>query len=66
MTNAAAREIFNQAIARTTDADAIARIELAREEAWHICLGWPSESEVADAKARGMTAVPVTVRPDRS
>ena len=31
MTTQQAREIFNQAIARTTNADAIARIELARE-----------------------------------
>ena len=31
MTNQAAREIFNQAAAAQTDADAIARIELARE-----------------------------------
>jgi hypothetical protein len=31
MTTTEAREIFNQAIASTTDADAIARIEIARE-----------------------------------
>ena len=31
MTTEQAREIFNQAAANTTDADAIARIELARE-----------------------------------
>jgi hypothetical protein len=31
MTNQQAREVFNQAIANTTDGDAIARIELARE-----------------------------------
>lgn len=31
MTNEAAREIFNQAIANTTEADQIARIELCRE-----------------------------------
>jgi hypothetical protein len=41
-------------------------LHASAEDAWHIYLGWPSESEVADAKARGMTAVPVTVRPDRS
>jgi hypothetical protein len=31
MTNQAAREVFNAAIAAQTDADKIARIELARE-----------------------------------
>lgn len=31
MTNEQAREVFNQAIRNTTDADAIANIELARE-----------------------------------
>lgn len=31
MTNQAAREVFNQAIAATKDADQVARIELARE-----------------------------------
>ena len=31
MNNDQAREVFNQAIASTTDADAIARIEVARE-----------------------------------
>lgn len=31
MTNTAAKEVFNRAIAATTDADAIARLEVARE-----------------------------------
>jgi hypothetical protein len=31
MTNEAAREVFNQVISNLTDADQIARIELARE-----------------------------------
>jgi hypothetical protein len=31
MTNQQAREVFNQAIANTKDADAIAKIELCRE-----------------------------------
>jgi hypothetical protein len=31
MTNQAAREVFNQVIANLTDADQIAKIELARE-----------------------------------
>lgn len=36
------------------------------EDAWQIYLGWPTETEIADAKARGLTAVPVAAHPDRS
>lgn len=33
-------------------------------EAWRVYLGWPDDAEIADAKARGLIALPLTVSYD--
>lgn len=39
-------------------------LHASEDDCWRIFLGWPTVGEVRDAKARGLTCVPVIVTRD--
>lgn len=60
-----ARDLFPRAIYDTKKC-MIVHLGLYADDAdiWTVYLGWPTQSEIDDAKSRGLRAIPVTVQYD--